>query len=192
MVGLLTTVTEPFHRVSMHGVRDELLEAQARALRLPLWRVPIPHPCPNAVYARRMAAALARARSQGVERIVFGDLFLEDVRAYRERQMKGTGIAPVFPLWHRPTGPLAREMIDAGLVATLVCIDPRHLPRALAGRRFTRALVDALPDGVDPCGERGEFHTFASAGPMFDRPVPVRPGRVVAREGFVFADLRAG
>ena len=189
VVGLLTTVTSTYRRVSMHGVREALLEAQARAVGLPLLKVEIPSPCPNAVYERAMAGAVDRLRRDGVTRMVFGDLFLEDVRAYREDRLRGTGIDPVFPLWGRPTGVLAREMIAGGLDARLVAIDPRALPRSFAGRRFDRTLLDDLPSDVDPCGERGEFHTCVVAGPMFDRPIAVNAGEVVDRDGFVFADL---
>ncbi len=189
VVGLLTTVTTNFGRVSMHGVRESLLEAQAAAVGLPLLKVEIPWPCPNATYERAMAAAIRRLRELDVSRMVFGDLFLEDVRAYREERLRGTGIEPVFPLWGRPTPTLARSMIDAGLDARLVALDPRTVPRSFAGHRFDGELLEHLPPGVDPCGERGEFHTCVVAGPMFDRPIPVTPGEVVEREGFVFADL---
>ncbi len=189
VVGLLTTVTSEFERVSMHAVREALLDAQAAALGLPCRKVRIPWPCPNDAYEREMAAAVAEARAAGVTRIVFGDLFLADIRAYREERLAGTGVAPVFPLWGRETALLAREMIAGGLVATLTCVDPRRLDRALAGRPFDAALLAALPAGVDPCGENGEFHTFVSAGPMFRAPLEVVGGEVVEREGFVFADV---
>ncbi len=190
VVGLLTTVTDAFDRVSMHGVREEVLRAQAAAVGLPLHVVRIPYPCPNAVYEERMAAIVHQLRAEGVARMVFGDLFLEDIRSYREDRLRGTGIEPVFPLWGRPTAALAREMIDAGMVAHLVAIDPRVLPSRFAGRRFDRHLLADLPSTVDPCGERGEFHTCVSAGPMLRAPIPVEPGPVVERDGFVFADLR--
>ena len=189
VVGLLTTVTRAFNRVSMHGVREELLEAQARAAGLPLVKVEIPSPCPNEVYEKAMGEAVTRLRQDGVEVIVFGDLFLEDVRKYRESRMKDTGIRPEFPLWGRPTDALARAMISSGLKATLVCVDPKKLPSRFAGRPFDLALLEELPPNVDPCGERGEFHTFVSAGPMFDHEIQVTPGVVVERDGFVFADL---
>jgi len=189
IVGLLTTVTEPFGRVSMHGVRTEVLDAQARALRLPVHAVPIPHPCPNEVYAAAMSSALDDLARQGVSHVIFGDLFLEDVRAYRERQLAGTGFTPLFPLWGRETRGLAEAMIDAGVTARIVCLDPRRLPTKWAGRDLDRDFLSQLPPGVDPCGERGEFHTCVTAGPMFDHPLRVRPGAVVEREGFVFADL---
>lgn len=189
VVGLLTTVTEAFARVSMHAVREALLDRQAAAAGLPCRKVRLPWPCPNDAYEARMGEAIAAARAEGVTHVVFGDLFLPDVRAYREAKLAGSGVAPLFPLWGRDTGRLAREMLDGGLRATLTCVDPRQLDPALAGRPFDRALLDALPAGVDPCGENGEFHTFAWAGPMFAAPVPVVPGEVVLRDGFVFADL---
>jgi uncharacterized protein (TIGR00290 family) len=192
VIGLLTTVTSEYARVSMHAVREELLDLQASSAGLPCRKVRIPSPCPNEAYEAAMAAALAEARATGVTRVVFGDLFLEDVRAYREQKLAGTGIEPVFPLWGRDTARLAREMLDAGLRATITCVDPRQLNAAFVGRPFDAALLDALPPGVDPCGERGEFHTFAWAGPMFSAPLAVAPGEVVTRGGFVFADLLAG
>ncbi len=189
VVGLLTTVTDAYSRVSMHGVREELLHAQRAALDLPLYSVRIPAPCPNDVYEAAMQAALEAAARDDVTHVVFGDLFLEDIRAYRERQLARIGMVGVFPLWRRDTTALAREMIDGGLQAHLVCVDPRRMPRHLAGRAFDEALITELPDGVDPCGENGEFHTFACDGPMFAQPVPVTLGETVEREGFVFADL---
>ena len=184
----LTTVTDTFSRVSMHAVREELLDAQVAAAGLAGVKVRIPWPCPNAIYEERMAEAVTRARAEGVTHMIFGDLFLEDVRAYRERQLAGTGITPLFPLWGLDTAALARTMIAAGVHAHLTCVDPRVLPRALAGRRLDE-ILDELPAGVDPCGERGEFHTFVSSGPMLSHAVPVKRGEVVEREGFVFADL---
>jgi uncharacterized protein (TIGR00290 family) len=189
VVGLLTTLNEAYDRVAMHAVRRALLEAQARAAGLPLTLVHIPSPCPNEEYERAMAAAIASARAAGVRGVAFGDLFLEDVRRYRERQMAPTGLELVFPLWGRPTAALAREMLAGGLQARLTCVDPRVLPAPYAGRAFDAALLEDLPDGVDPCGENGEFHTFAWDGPMFTSAVPVRGGEVVERDGFVFADL---
>jgi uncharacterized protein (TIGR00290 family) len=189
VVGLLTTVTSEFGRVSMHAVREELLDRQAAALGLPCRKVRIPWPCPNATYEAEMARALAEAREGGVTHVIFGDLFLEDVRAYRVEKLAGTGLEPVFPLWGRDTARLAREMIAGGLRATLTCVDPRVLDASFAGRPFDAALLDALPAGVDPCGERGEFHTFCWAGPMFAATIPVVNGEVVTREGFVFADV---
>lgn len=187
---MLTTITEPYARVSMHGVREEVLEAQARAAGLPLHRVLIPAACSNEVYGRAMRQALELARAEGVTEMVFGDLFLEDVRAYREAQMAGTGITPQFPLWGRPTLALAEEMIAGGVVAHVTCLDKRKLSRELAGERFDRGFLARLPTDVDPCAERGEFHTCVSAGPMFAHPIPVEIGETVDRDGFLFTDLR--
>lgn len=189
IVALVTTVNEAFARVAMHGVRDALLAAQADATGVPVWRIALPYPCSNAEYEARMSALIERARGAGVTHMAFGDLFLQDVRAYRERQLAGTGITPVFPLWGLDTRALAEDMIAAGLQATLSCVDPKQLDASFAGRRFDRALLDALPSSVDPCGERGEFHTFCHGGPMFRTPIPVIRGDVVTRDGFVFADL---
>ena len=189
---LLTTVNQAANRVAMHAVRTELLQAQAAAAGLPLMMVQIPHPCPNEVYEAQMSAAIASAKAQGFTHVAFGDLFLEDIRRYREERMKGTGLVPIFPLWMRPTDELAREMIRNRLEAYLTCVDPRVLPASFAGRRFDTALVAELPPGVDPCGERGEFHTCAVAGPMFRNRIAVAPGVVVERDGFVFADLVPG
>ena len=189
VAGLLTTLNGAFDRVAMHGVRARLLEAQAEAAELPLWKVPLPWPCSNEAYEAAMAEACARAAAEGITAVAFGDLFLEDVRAYREARLAGTGLAPLFPLWGEDTARLAREMIASGLKATLVCVDPRVLDARFAGRAFDAALLADLPSGLDPCGERGEFHTFAWDGPMFRQPVTVAPGETVPRDGFVFADL---
>jgi uncharacterized protein (TIGR00290 family) len=189
VVGLLTTVTSEFGRVSMHAVRERLLDLQAASVGLPCRKVRIPWPCPNERYEAEMAHAIAAAVAEGVTHVIFGDLFLQDVRAYREAKLDGSGVAPLFPLWGRDTTRLAREMLDGGLRATLTCVDPRALDARFAGRAFDAALLSELPAGVDPCGERGEFHTFAWDGPMFAAPVPVVRGEVVARDGFVFADL---
>ena len=189
--GLFTTVNAQFDRVAMHAVRRTLLEAQAKAVGLALHVIDIPYPCPNADYERIMGGLVAKAQAHGVAAMAFGDLFLADIRGYRERQLAGTGIAPLFPLWGRETRALAAEMIDGGLVAHVTCVDPRKLDRAFAGRPFDRAFLADLPAGVDPCGENGEFHTFVSAGPMFREAVPVRLGDVVDRDGFVFADMVA-
>jgi uncharacterized protein (TIGR00290 family) len=186
---LLTTVNESANRVAMHAVRAGLLEAQAEAAGLPLMTVRIPHPCPNEVYETRMATAIEQAKTAGFTHVAFGDLFLEDIRRYREERMQGTGLTPIFPLWLQPTATLAREMLDGGMEAFLTCVDPRVLPASFAGRRFDRALLTDLPANVDPCGERGEFHTCAVAGPMFQRRIAAEPGLVVERDGFVFADL---
>lgn len=189
IVGLLTTVTATYDRVAMHGVRRALLEAQAEAAGLPLTVIELPAPCSNVQYEAALGTVLARARKQDIVHVVFGDLFLEDIRAYREQQLEAHWMTGVYPLWGRDTGVLAREMVANGLCARLACIDPRHLDRAFAGRVFDTALLDALPANVDPCGERGEFHTFVTHGPMFSHPVEVTAGEVVEREGFVFADL---
>jgi uncharacterized protein (TIGR00290 family) len=186
---LLTTVNESANRVAMHAVRMEVLEAQADSAGLPLIIVPIPYPCPNDVYEAQMSAAIAKAKAEGFTHVAFGDLFLEDIRRYREERMKGTGLTPIFPLWLRPTDTLAREMLDGGLEAYLTCVDPRVVPASLAGRRFDARLLSDLPPGTDPCGERGEFHTCAVAGPMFKKRVEVSVGDTVERDGFVFADL---
>ncbi len=194
VVGLLTTINAQFGRVAMHGFREELLERQADAAGLPLWRVPLPWPCSNEQYETAMSTCCARAVAEGVDAIAFGDLFLEDIRAYREARLAGTGLEPVFPCWKIPTDQLAREMIAAGVRAHLVCVDPCQLDGRFAGRLFDEELLDELPGGVDPCGERGEFHTFVSAGPMFarggrSRSIEVRRGETVERDGFVYADL---
>jgi uncharacterized protein (TIGR00290 family) len=188
--GLLTTLNEAFDRVAMHAVRRSLLEAQAEAAGLPLYRVNLPWPCSNAEYEQRMGEAVRQFVDEGFTHVAFGDLFLEDVRRYREDRLAGTGLTPLFPLWKRQkTSDLALAMVDAGLQATLTCVDPRKLPAAFAGREFDRTLLDDLPRGVDPCGENGEFHSFVSDGPMFRRPLRVRVGEIVDRDGFVFADL---
>ncbi|MGB7856378.1 MAG: ATP-binding protein [Pseudolabrys sp.] len=189
IVGALTTVTDTFHRVSMHGVREELLRAQLDAAGLHPIIIHIPYPCPNDIYERKMAEAIAAARASGVTHMVFGDLFLEDVRAYRERQLSGTGIVPVFPLWGRLTRSLADDMIDAGTEAHICTVDLKKLPASFAGRRFDRVLLEALPAGIDPCGENGEFHSFVSGGPMLSRKVAVKTGETVERDGFAYTDL---
>ena len=192
LVGLLTTLTDPYGRVSMHGVREAILDRQAEALGLPCRKVLIPAGCVNADYERAMGEAVATARADGVTHIVFGDLLLEDVRAYRERMLAGSGMTPLFPLWGRDTAALAAEMIGAGLEATVVCVDPRRLPPSFAGRAFDAAFLTELPDDVDPCGENGEFHTCVTNGPMFESPVETAAGalHVVERDGFAFADLQ--
>lgn len=187
--GLLTTVNEQAARVAMHAVRMELLEAQAAALGLRLWLVAIPSPCSNPEYERRLGDVVTRAVASGITHVAFGDLFLEDVRRYREDRLAGSGLEPLFPLWSYPTAELARHMIHAGLKARLTCVDPRVLDRSFVGREFDARLLDELPPAVDPCGERGEFHTFAYDGPMFKKPIPIRSGETVERDGFVFGDL---
>jgi len=189
VVGALTTVTDAFGRVSMHGVREELLRAQLGAAGLAAIVVRIPYPCPNEIYEREMGKATSDAKARGVTHIIFGDLFLEDIRAYREARLKDIGITPVFPLWLRPTAALAREMIAAGIEAHLSVVDLKKLPAAFAGRRFNDKLLVDLPASADPCGENGEFHSFVSAGPMLSRKIPVNVGETIEREGFAFADL---
>ncbi len=191
VVGLLTTFNEAFDRVAMHAVRRDLVEAQAAATGLPLQRVMLPYPCKNAVYEERFVAALVEAKAEGVSHVAFGDLFLADVRDYRIRLLEGSGVAPLFPLWGTPadTPALARRMLDAGLRATLTCVDPKQLSARFVGREYDAALLAELPDGVDPCGEKGEFHTFCHACPEFRTAIPVQVGEVVHREGFDFADL---
>ncbi|HLV95164.1 MAG TPA: hypothetical protein VKS44_08220 [Candidatus Acidoferrales bacterium] len=189
VVALLTTINSTHHRVAMHAVRESLVEMQAAAAGLPLVKAPIPSPCTNEEYERAMSEAMDRARVEGVRHVVFGDLFLEDIRAYREKHLAACGMTPIFPLWSRDTRRLAEEMLAEGLSAFLTCVDPRKLDRKFAGRRFDAQLLRELPPDVDPCGENGEFHTFANAGPMFARDIPVSGGEIVEREGFVFADL---
>ena len=189
---LLTTINLAANRVAMHAVRTEVVEAQARALGLPLWTVPIPSPCPNEVYERAMAAAVAYAVSEGFTHVAFGDLFLDDVRRYREERLAGTGLTPIFPLFGAETTSLAEMMIASGLRARITCLNPKHLDRSFAGREFDAQLLADLPAGVDRCAERGEFHTCAYAGPMFAYPIPVETGVVVERDGFVFTDLTLG
>ena len=192
IVGALTTVTETFGRVSMHGVREELLRAQLASAGLPAIVVHIPFPCSNEIYEQKMAAVLREAKTAGVTHMIFGDLFLEDVRAYRERQLAGTGITPIFPVWGRPTAALARKMIEAGVEAHLSTVDLKKLPASFAGRRFDSALLAVLPADADPCGENGEFHSFVSAGPMLSGKIAVRVGDTVERDGFAYADLLPG
>jgi len=189
LVGLLTTLNSEFQRVAMHGTRRTLLEAQAQAAQLPLWVVLLPWPCTNEIYEQRMAEACDRAIREHVDAIAFGDLFLADVRTYRETQLKPTGLEPLFPLWGLPTATLAQNMIAAGLRARLACVDSKQLPDTFAGREFDAALLRDLPPEADPCGERGEFHTCVYDGPMFTAPVPLQSGEVVHRDGFVFADF---
>ena len=191
VVGLLTTFNEAFDRVAMHAVRRTLVEAQAAAAGLPLWSVPLPWPCSNAEYEQRMAEVIARARREGVTHVAFGDLFLQEIRDYRIRQLAGTGIEPLFPIWGGPadTPALARRMLDAGVRAVLTCVDPKQLAPSFAGRLYDSALLADLPPGVDPCGERGEFHTFCFAGPAFRAEIRIRVGETVCREGFWFGDV---
>jgi uncharacterized protein (TIGR00290 family) len=192
VVAALTTVNRTFERVAMHGVRQQLLEMQIAAAGLKPVLVHIPHPCTNDIYETAMAAAVAQARADGITHIIFGDLFLEDIRAYRVEKLKETGITPVFPLWLKPTDALARDMIAGGLEAHLATVDLKKLSADFAGRRFDAALLGDLPADIDPCGENGEFHSFVCAGPMLARPIPVRVGETVTRDGFAYADLLAG
>jgi uncharacterized protein (TIGR00290 family) len=189
IVGLLTTINSAFDRVAMHSTRRSLVEMQAQAAGIPLLAVPLPWPCSNQEYERIMKDVCTGAVEQGVTAIAFGDLFLADIRAYRERQLQGTGLEPIFPVWQVPTDQLARQMIAAGLRAKLVCVDPKKLAPAFAGRDFDLQLLADLPAGVDPCGENGEFHSFVHAGPMFDRPIAVVAGERVERDGFWFCDV---
>jgi uncharacterized protein (TIGR00290 family) len=189
VAGLLTTLNAAFDRVAMHSTRRDLLEAQARAAGLPLYSVPLPWPCSNSQYEKAMSTACETAVAGGIEAIAFGDLFLEDVRRYREERLRDTGLTPVFPIWAMETRRLAQEMVTAGLKARIVCVDPKKLPREFAGREFDAEFLGDLPAGVDPCGENGEFHSFVYAGPMFREAIPVASGEVVERDGFVFADV---
>lgn len=192
IVGALTTVTDTFGRVSIHGVREDLLKAQLKAAGLPATVVRIPYPCSNDIYEERMAAAMGDAIAAGVTHVIFGDLFLQDIRAYREAKLKPVGVTPVFPVWDLPTDALARDMIAGGVEAYLATVDLKKLPASFAGRRFDLQLLADLPAGVDPCGENGEFHTFVAAGPMMKGRVAVRVGERVERDGYAYADLVAG
>ncbi len=189
LASLLTTVNVTHGRVAMHAVREELLRAQAQAAGLPLRTVPIPSPCSNAEYEAAMETAMQEAQADGVQDVAFGDLFLQDIRDYREAKLRKTGLRPVFPLWQKPTQELAREMLAGGLQAVLTCVDPRQCPPEFAGRAYDEALLAALPPEVDPCGENGEFHTLVHAGPMFQQAIPIEVGEVIERDGFVFADV---
>ncbi len=191
VVALLTTLSSEFGRVSMHGVREDLLDRQARTVGLPLEKIWIPYPCPNEVYEREMSRGLEKAKSDGVRHVVFGDLFLEDIRRYRESRLESVGMRGLFPLWGRNTAELARAMIAGGIRARIASLDTRQLPRTFAGREFNEELLEALPPNVDPCGERGEFHTFVTDARYFHEPVSVKVGPVVERDGFAFADLTA-
>src|SRR5882724_3801290 len=192
VVGALTTVTETFGRVSIHGVRQEILQAQCEAAGLPQRIVPIPYPCPNEIYEARMGKAVAQAAQDGITHMIFGDLFLRDIRAYREQKLAGSGITPVFPLWQRPTPDLAQAMIASGMEAYLATVDLKKLPAEFAGRKFDASLLADLPAGVDPCGENGEFHTCVVAGPMFSKGLPVTAGECVERDGYAYCDLVIG
>jgi uncharacterized protein (TIGR00290 family) len=189
VIALITTINQEFDRVAMHAVRRQLLELQAESVGLPLWTVLLPWPCSNQQYEERMRELCARATREEVEAIAFGDLFLTDIRAYREKQLESTGLKPIFPVWLLPTRQLALDMIEAGLRAKVTCVDPKVLAPEFAGRDFDASFLSDLPAGVDPCGENGEFHSFVYDGPMFRHPIPVQVGEVVERDGFVFADL---
>jgi uncharacterized protein (TIGR00290 family) len=191
VAGLITTINSAFDRVAMHGTRRALVEMQAAAAGLPLIAAPLPWPCSNADYEQAMKQVCDQALAQGVSAIAFGDLFLADVRAYRERQLKGTGLEPLFPIWQLPTEQLARQMVDGGLRAKLVCVDPKQLDPVFAGRDFDLQFLSELPAGADPCGENGEFHSFVYAGPMFSRPIPIVTGERVQRDGFWYCDVLA-
>jgi uncharacterized protein (TIGR00290 family) len=186
---LLTTITDRFHRISMHGVREDLLDAQAQSLGYPIEKVMIPYPCPNQAYEEKMANVLSVWKSRGVRHVIFGDLFLEDIRKYREEKLFQIGMTPVFPLWLEDTSMLAREMFEVGFRAVVTCVDPGKLKPTFAGRLFDESFLKDIPVEVDPCGENGEFHTFVYDGPIFKQPIPVKVGRHVSRDGFVFVDL---
>ena len=189
MAALVTSFNSQADRVAMHAVRRVLVEAQAQRTGLPLWAVELPSPCSNAEYEDRMRAVCQRAVAEGIEAVAFGDLFLQDIRDYRIRQLQGTGLEPLFPLWQIPTRDLALEMIAAGVKAKVTCVDPSKLAASFAGRDYDRGFLEDLPPAIDPCGENGEFHTFVYDAPPFSRPIEVRPGEVVVRDGFVFADV---
>ncbi len=188
VTGLYTTVNSAFNRVAMHAVRVALLQAQAQALNLPLYLIEIPHPCSDMQYAAVMADFINLARAEDVQCMAFGDLYLQDIRRYREERLQGTGMEAVFPLWELPTKALLQDMLSAGLRAMLTCVDPRVLPATFAGQELTLKLLEQFPDGIDPCGENGEFHTFAFDGPMFAQPLAITMGEVVERDGYIFAD----
>lgn len=189
VVGLLTTMNEQFKRVAMHSTRHDLVRAQAEATGIPLWEIPLPWPCSNEQYELAMGRACAQAVEQGIAGMAFGDLFLEDVRKYREDRLKRTGLHPLFPVWGINTKDLIHEMLNEGLRARIVCVDPKKLPGYFAGQEISRELLTQFPPGIDPCGENGEFHTFVHGGPMFAHPIPIQSGEIVTRDGFVFADV---
>lgn len=189
VAGLVTTINSAFDRVAMHSTRRALVEMQAEAASLPLITAPLPWPCSNVEFELAMKRVCDQAVSEGIAGIAFGDLFLADVRAYRERQLQGTGLEPLFPIWERPTDELARQMIGSGLRAKIVCVDPKQLPPEFVGRDFDKSFLDELPSGVDPCGENGEFHSFVYAGPMFSRELAIAAGEKVERDGFWFCDV---
>ena len=192
IVGLVTTVNQLYQRISIHAVRLELLQRQAEAVGLPLHVIELPQPCTNDQYESAMGAFIAEAKLRDIQHMAFGDLFLTDVREYREAKLSSSGITPLFPLWLMPTDRLANEMISSGVRAVVTCVDPKLLPASFAGREFNEEFLSALPGGIDPCGERGEFHTFAFDGPMFRKPVEIEIGQITEREGFVYADVMPG
>jgi uncharacterized protein (TIGR00290 family) len=189
IAGLMTTMNQLYQRVAIHAVRRELLQRQAEAVGLPLHIIDLPYPCSNSQYEAAMEKFIEQCQLQGIERMAFGDLFLADIKEYREAKLSGTGITPLFPIWLKPTGEFAREMISGGLRAVVTCVDPNQLPASFAGREFNEEFLSTLPERVDPCGERGEFHTFAFDGPMFIKPVDIEVGEVTERDGFVYADV---
>jgi uncharacterized protein (TIGR00290 family) len=189
IVCLLTTITDRFHRISMHGVREELLDAQAQSVGYPIEKVVIPYPCPNQVYEEKMSNFLSVWKSKGVRHVIFGDLFLEDIRNYREHKLSQIGMTPVFPLWGEGTAELAREMLKVGFRAVVTCVDPKKMEPKFAGHLFDETFLGSIPPDVDPCGENGEFHTFVYDGPIFNQPISVRVGETVTRDGFTFTDL---
>ena len=189
VVGLFSTVNEAFNRVAMHAVRLELLMRQAQCAGLPLDVINIPYPCSNNDYEERMSGFIEKAKNEKIECIAFGDLFLEDVRKYREEKLAGTGITPIFPLWGIPTRSLSKEIIHNGLRAVITCLDPKHIPPEFAGLEYSESFLQQIPESVDPCGENGEFHSFAFAGPMFHETITITVGEIVLRDGFVFADV---
>jgi len=189
IAGLVTTMNQVYRRVAIHAVRLELLQRQAEAIGLPLHIIDLPYPCSNSQYEVVMEKFIGQSRQQGIECMAFGDLFLADIKEYRQAKLSGTGITPLFPIWLMPTDQLAREMISNGLRAVVTCVDPKQLPASFAGREFNEEFLSSLPADVDPCGERGEFHTFAFDGPMFSKPVNIEVGEITEREGFVYADV---
>lgn len=189
LVGLFSTVNQEFERVAMHAVRNDLVQQQAKSLGLPIELIQIPYPCSDSDYANIMQAFITKAKEQGIEQIAFGDLFLEDVRQYREQNLAGTGITPVFPLWGIPTDELSREMVNSGLRARITCVDPKKLPEGLSGREYDNAFLQELPPTADPCGENGEFHSFVYDGPMFKESIGIQTGKTLTRDGFIFTDL---
>ena len=189
VAGLFCTVNKEFDRVAMHAVRVELLQQQAKSVGLPLYMIRIPYPCSNDEYDEAMASFIDEAKKENIECFAFGDLFLEDVRRYREERLKETGIMPIFPVWGIPTKELSRKMVASGLKAVITCVDPRFLAREFSAREYNGSFLDDIPEGVDPCGENGEFHSFAFNGPMFQNPIEILLGETVHRDGFVFTDI---